>query len=841
MESWHNIHVERRCIVPVIETTSTHLHHCEIAQHLNERGTIINRNNMKTEDPAARGDFAPQSVRLVPAAMAGSLAAGLVSWVIISIGFFGLKILMQERPEFVGQPIRVSKAELVQESPQIFIRKNSDDVSVIRPVQPEFSDIQFDMEGRRDYRGLRTIMDMSGQFHARYLLTNIFDEPIFVLFRCPHPRNRNDENLLAGELKLQAATDGLQENTKDAWIWSGSIEARGSTSIEVSYHASTLNGVSYRVGEKSGNQVKRLRVAVQRKDLPSMRFESGDGLKQSPEQTVIWERKDFLAPDVFTAEIGESRNLFASLSQLLEIGPVICLLFLIAVSAAILLLQPLTAVQMLTIAAGYALYFPLMLYLSSRFSFAVALIIAVVVPGALLVNYARWLLGARIGLVAAPLFLLLYQVFPTLAAFAGWNRGMVLLWLGVVTLAVLISLQNRALKKKAAAIATALGLFALSFNLSAAEIQVTLPAELVARPETKHTTTNTIIAFEPGKYQASHEATYILVTAELPFRVLRAGETTVPLFNLPVHLQEVKFEPPDLAAQLVSVTNRLELFCTRTGQATMRLSFRVPITNHEGKKRAQVPIALGSSGNIRLESPRSDIEFLSGSLWAKKAGEKSTVYDIGVAGLDALMVEWREQGDGAPVVPEAKAGATREFYGIGLTHAQNLTVINSDGSCAHFAEFELPVLQAEDFRMKLPAQARLISVSVNGAEIGSPSVVDQLVRIKLPGREGSQTAHRVSFRIACPPIKLGFIGTADLALPELFQTAGTLEWVVALPNGFDAQVVSSGLETQKSAPDLSRFGDYGRILKSQSNTYLAKSLAPPGAVSLSLKYRQTIP
>jgi len=68
-----------------------------------------------------------------------------------------------------------------------------------------------------------------------------------------------------------------------------------------------------------------------------------------------------------------------------------------------------------------------------------------------------------------------------------------------------------------------------------------------------------------------------------------------------------------------------------------------------------------------------------------------------------------------------------------------------------------------------------------------------------------------------------------------------MEWVVALPNGFDAQVISSGLETQKTPPDLERFGDYGRILKSQSHTHLAKSLAPPGSVNLNLKYRQLIP
>jgi hypothetical protein len=241
-----------------------------------------------------------------------------------------------------------------------------------------------------------------------------------------------------------------------------------------------------------------------------------------------------------------------------------------------------------------------------------------------------------------------------------------------------------------------------------------------------------------------------------------------------------------------------------------------------------------------LESPRGDLEFLTGNLWTQTAAGQSTLYDIGVAGEELLAVEWRDQG-GDPAVSGRAAEALKEFYGIGLTRAQNLTVINSDGSCTHFAEFELPVFQTEEFRLKLPAKARLISVSVNGTEVGSPSIVDQLCRLRLPGREAQQTAHRLSFRVAYPAVRLGFVGTVELTLPEVFQTVGTLEWVVALPNGFNTQVISSGLEAQKTAPDLSHFGDYGRILKSHAHTFLAKDLAPPGVVGLNLKYRQEVP
>ena len=161
----------------------------------------------------------------------------------------------------------------------------------------------------------------------------------------------------------------------------------------------SLKGAAYRVGDQNGNPVKQLRVTFHRKDLAALRFESGDGLVASADETVSWERRDFLAPGFYAGSIAESRSLYQSLAQLLEIGPGICLLFLLAVAAVILGRRELNAVQMVTLAAGYALYFPLILYLSAHLSFPLAVVIAAVVPGALLLNYARWLLGTRTGLL----------------------------------------------------------------------------------------------------------------------------------------------------------------------------------------------------------------------------------------------------------------------------------------------------------------------------------------------------------------------------------------------------------------------------------------------------------
>jgi hypothetical protein len=458
-----------------------------------------------------------------------------------------------------------------------------------------------------------------------------------------------------------------------------------------------------------------------------------------------------------------------------------------------------------------------------------------------LINYARHLLG-KAGLLGGALFLALYWIFPTLAALAGWNRGMVLLCLGVVTLAVLINLQNRSLKHSVPVpVGAAVVLLVAVPGVSFGQVQLIVPAELAGKlSEPKRESTPSQIAFEPAQYKVQQEATHFRVEARVPFEIVRVGDSPVPLFTAPVYLQESKIDSPE-TARLVTVTNRLALFVQRTGSATLQLTYRVPIANRDSKTRVEIPLMPGVSGNVRLNSSRGNIDVLNGSVWARATQDKMTSYDIGVAAEETLILEWSNDG-GLPLsTPAKQLESARDFYGIGITRAQNLTIINSDGSCSHFAEYDLPVSQAGDFRLRLPAGARVISVSVNGMEITSPAVEDQLCRIRLPARDAQQTTHRVSFRSAYAPTRLGFVGLAELTLPEVFQTTGALEWIIALPNGFDTQVVSSGLQNQRSAPDLGRFGDYGRILKSHPHVYLAKDLAPPGPVNLTIKYRQLVP
>jgi hypothetical protein len=496
----------------------------------------------------------------------------------------------------------------------------------------------------------------------------------------------------------------------------------------------------------------------------------------------------------------------------------------------------------MTIGVGYALYFPLMLYLSTRFSFAWALTIAVAVPGALLLNFARWLLGLRIGLAGGAIFLGLYQVFPTLAAFSGWNRGMVLLCLGVVTLWVLINLQNQALKRHAAKAVVLFAIVVVSGPARAAEIQVVLPAELAGKlldraPEAVVPQ----LTFETAQYEVRHEPTFFHVEVTCGFEAQRAGDTAALLFAEPVHLRNIRIETPEPdTIRPTTASNRIGLLVERPGRATLKVSYRAAITGHDGKKRVEVPLLIGPAAGVLLDSERPDLETLTGSIWSRTAQGQRVAYEIGVVGEERLVLEWRDHLADAALGTHEGTAATRDFYGIGLTQAQNLTVIASDGSCTHFAEFDLPAYHQDGFRLRLPPGVRLISVSIDGTEIAAPTVEDRLCQVRLPERLPRREAHRLSFHLVYPPVRLGFMGSLDLSLPGLFQTVGTLEWVVALPNGFETQVIASGLEAQKASVDLARFGDYGRVLKSHPYVYLGKTLAPPGTANVNLKYRQLV-
>jgi hypothetical protein len=772
----------------------------------------------------------------------GRVLAGFFSWLCMAVGFYGLNILMRERPQFAGEPVRFSSVELIQESPSVVMRRIHDDVSVMQETQPEQTQVSFSMKARRDYRGLRTIIDMEGRFEGRYTLTNPHPDTVFVLFKCPHPRSEKNSsyNLNASALSLVSSTAGIEENTATAWFWSGEIEAQKSVQITVSYRAATITGVRYLITSSRGIPIQAHRVEIQVEDLPSMLFESGEGAAEPRGDRVVWERNNFLPPDHFAARIGQTRNLYSALHQLLEVGPVVSLLFMISVMAVMSTRRQISALQILTISAGYAFYFPLILYLSARFTFAWALIIAAAAPGLLLLNYARWLLGFRLGVLGGIIFLALYQVFPTLAAFTGWNRGLMLLCLGGVTLSVLINLQNRILKRTAAMSILWLSLLA-PWPAVAQDVQVMIPGKLVnpISPD-REKALAALFSFGTAQYRLLVEDRFVEVKASLAVEVFRKGETGLKLFKDPVFLSSSEISPN---VRLIVSSNSFYLDAVEPGRGNLDFTYRVPLTVSGNKVLATIPLLNTPSGHATLAAKLPNLEFQHATLWKKVTEGVLTQYELGLAGPEPFTIGWAGKiGETAPRagLETPTAASLDQLYGIRITESQQLTVINSDGSCTHFAEFLLPPFHPPAFDVTLPVSTQVISVSVDGVEKEKPPLAGRQLRIPLDVAGPRPEVRRVSLRLALPKVHLAFIGFTELELPQTGATIGTLKWIVVLPSGFRTQVISSGLDLQRQPPDLSSFGDYGRVLKSHPQISFLKNLLPPIPVRMKLKYYQQV-
>lgn len=124
-----------------------------------------------------------------------------------------------------------------------------------------------------------------------------------------------------------------------------------------------------------------------------------------------------------------------------------------------------------------------------------------------------------------------------------------------------------------------------------------VPGQLLnGLPGMKSAPTPPLLLLEPAEYRVSEQQTYFRVEAKLPFQVLVAGDASAPLFTRPVHLEKQRVESAAPGgAQLVTVSNRAALLGQGAGSGVLHFSYRVPIENHEGPKRAEFPLLAAPS------------------------------------------------------------------------------------------------------------------------------------------------------------------------------------------------------------------------------------------------------
>jgi len=268
------------------------------------------------------------------------------------------------------------------------------------------------------------------------------------------------------------------------------VEAHGGANIDISFRCSPQSAGLPRRQTRTASR-EAIARPVHRQDLDSMRFESGDGTS-SRRTTVLWKGETFSRRISSPHHRGNTQPLCLALDLWRSARWFACCS--LAVSAMILARQALTHSRCLH-RSRLRGYFPLILYLA-RASLSQSADHRGGRAGALLVNYARWLLGGRLVCSAGRRFCALLGFPHAGGVFVGWKPWHVLAvpWRGDVWV-LIICKTRRSGKGRGRPSCWCCSLCRVS--TSAAEIQVSCRRNFgrkLVMPKPTHTS---VVAFEP--------------------------------------------------------------------------------------------------------------------------------------------------------------------------------------------------------------------------------------------------------------------------------------------------------------------------------------------------------
>lgn len=848
------------------------------------------------------------------------VVAGLVSLLFLSFGYMVLYGLLQSRPQFVDWGLHHDAPSLVQASPTFALRRISGLSHDMEIKAPDVAEVVFDMRANKDWRGMHGVRSIEGNCEARFVLENPYPEPVHALFHLPGPKSERGEDADIQMLNIGAA-DGsglVQRDQHGAWVWSGQIEADGEVELEVSYTVEQLSGVSYEVAPKGGGSVKDLTVTVNLNEKahlvvsPPTKAKDGElkrKLYHEPDpvgedkQAVVWERKNYISQDTFSARLETGHSIFSALERLLQVAPLVTGMFLVTLVSFLGKGRTARPSEVFLLAMGYGYYFPLVLYLNAQYQFTSSLLIAFVTSAVILLNYARFLLGGWRGVLGGLVLLGLYQIVPTMMAFAEWDRGMVLLSLGAVMLCALVDLQTQKLKQAvsvgalgACAILPAVelvpfqgfgtrpeGVGIATANVrhkeaTIPEVVVSFPARLWPQGESGtelEDSPDGMLSLGVASYEMTLSDTSLDIQVSVDISASGSSQEAVLLFPPQTYVLELEM-PPFLALRSNKAGLAVQLIEAGAGQANFH--YKVPISYSGTHARSQVPLLVDAVGKLQLISDEPDLRFEGAAIWSKRQRDEQFVWQLGVSGVSKFGINWEREvthvngaagdADALDAVPESG----EESYGFQVSVARHLTIIGPEGDMLHLARFELARgATDEELVLAVPNGLEYVSAQVDGQTVAVPPVVEGLCHLKLgagPGVvqndiEGSvsdeadgggvltsagnvQTAKAggarvVELMLRPSSVVLGFTGDINLSLPRSTGTEGRVLWSVAFPTEFAFQVRSGGLDQGAEKQSLSIFGEYGSALGGRDIVTLGKRLLRARPVTLRLSYVQHVP
>jgi hypothetical protein len=178
---------------------------------------------------------------------------------------------------------------------------------------------------------------------------------------------------------------------------------------------------------------------------------------------------------------------------------------------------------------------------------------------------------------------------------------------------------------------------------------------------------------------------------------------------------------------------------------------------------------------------------------------------------------------------------------MAILSSRHLTVINTDGSCTHSADYVLPGASSQPVTLALPPGATVISGSLNGVALDPATLRGSPLSIVIPESLQHRAEHQLSLSLSCAPVHLGFLGQLTLSLPDPSAITGNLSWNIAIPPGYRVQALSGGLDLNREPMNLDAYGAFGQALKDHTRVSLRRALVPAQPVTARLRYRQALP
>ncbi len=758
--------------------------------------------------------------------------------------------LLSERPQFVGMGLQPAESWLVQDCPSFVARKAGDPSYAYTQHSPLTYDVQFDLNTNEDTRGLKVIRSLGGECVSGFAIENPYAEPAHILLQVPRPTELRGGSIDVSSFAL-GTPEGLEGEIKElphATLWSGQLAAGQRVSVDVGYKIPAVTSVSVAVDPQTPKGIEEVSVGVRLdQDVPLVLQGGNDTGKRVSVSSKAWKRENMLSSARFGIRLQEGHSVYEALQRLLEIAPLVGCMFVVTLLALLKRGRQAQPSELILLTGVYGYYFPLLLYLNANYAFHWAFIIAFVASSAILLNYARFLLGFKKGVLGGLCLLGLFQVVPTLMAFAKWDRGMCLLSLSAITLFVLVDLQTQKLKKRLTSGAlAACAMFPPLAPLQ--DIRVSLPAELLVvetpveapAPEPVEGTFVRGVA----RYEAKVRAGIVEVKAHLPVEVTAARSTPESLLPAATYLRSVTL-PEKL--QLKVAPSGISVSASEKCQGEIECIYGAVSKTSAKSTTCKIPLFENSVGWVQLESPIPNMRFTNAIVWSKRLVDGKTVYELAVSGKNTFEATWNLKPEPKPdkeaVIekPEVHTEGTG-VYGLDVTDTRHLTIIEADGEVLHFSQFTITKDSTlKELAMTIPSGSTVTSVSVDGVESVSPSIVDAVCSVPLGDAPKLGRDRLVELRIRSNPVSLAFMGRCKLNLPRAKGTERHIEWAVATPEDFEVRVLSGGFRPMREWNSRTRFGSYGSVLEDKRLVSVDAVLVPFRPMGLELSYSQTIP